>query len=118
MANATTDAVRPPTERPSSELSGAWSASVPPITVASAGNGSLWARSRTAGDAELLDTALDDAAELLGTTGITTARRERHQAQRVAFLEWHTDFTARRGWTIQRGLYRPDAPQLPLQYAA
>jgi len=55
---------------------------------------------------------------LLGCAGSTGRRRERHTAQRQAFVTFWTDFAARRGWAVQRGLYRPEQPQLPLPQAA
>jgi len=57
---------------------------------------------------------LDSLAEELGCAGVTTRRRQRHLAQREAFVAYRTDFQARRGWAVQRGLYRPHEPQLPI----
>ena len=76
--------------------------------------GATWSRSLTAGDPDTLPHALDDAAAALGSAGSTARRRERHQAQREAYTTWWTDFDARAGWAVQRGLYRPDRPRLPL----
>jgi len=86
--------------------------------VAAGDGGRRWARSLTAGDPEQLPGALDGAAVLLGCTGSTGRRRERHAAQREALTRYWTDFAARRGWAVQRGLYRPEQPQLPLPQAA
>jgi len=86
--------------------------------VAAGDGGRSWARSLTAGDPEQLLGALDGAAVLLGCAGSTGRRRERHAAQREAFTRYWTDFAARRGWAVQRGLYRPEQPQLPLPQAA
>ncbi len=86
--------------------------------VAAGDGGRRWARSLTAGDREQLKAALDGAAVLLGCAGRTARRRERHAAQREAFTWYWTDFAARRGWAVQRGLYRPEQPQLPLPHAA
>jgi len=86
--------------------------------VAAGDGGRRWARSLTAGDSEQLKGALDRAAVLLGCAGSTARRRERHAAQREAFTRYWTDFAARRGWAVQRGLYRPEQPQLPLPQAA
>ncbi len=86
--------------------------------VAAGDGGRRWARSLTAGDPKQLKAALDEAAVLLGCAGSTARRRERHAAQREAFTRYWTDFAARRGWAVQRGLYRPDQPQLPLPQAA
>jgi len=86
--------------------------------VAAGDGGRRWARSLTAGDPEQLPSALDGAAVLLGCAGSTARRRERHAAQREAFTRYWTDFAARRGWAVQRGLYRPEQPQLPLPQAA
>ncbi len=80
--------------------------------------GRTWARSLTAGNPDQLPTALAGAAELLGCAGSTTRRRDRHSRQRQAFTAYWTDFTGRRGWAVQRGLYRPQQPQLPLPQAA
>ncbi len=88
------------------------------VAGAGVGHSRTWSPSvTTVDDASRVD-ALDTAADTLGSAGTGAARRERHQAQRAAFITWRTDFDARRGWAVQRGLYRPDAPQLPLQYAA
>jgi len=86
--------------------------------VAAGDGGRRWARSLTAGDPEQLKAALDGAAVLLGCAGRAARRRERHAAQREAFTRYWTDFAARRGWAVQRGLYRPEQPQLPLPQAA
>ena len=86
--------------------------------VAAGDGGRRWARSLTAGDPVQLKAALDGAAVLLGCAGSTARRRERHAAQREAFTRYWTDFAARRGWAVQRGLYRPEQPQLPLPQAA
>jgi len=67
---------------------------------------------------ERLGGALSEAAVLLECIGVTERRRQRHLAQRAAFTTYWTDFSARRGWAVQRGLYRPDQPQLPLPQAA
>ena len=83
------------------------------LATAGAG-GRAWARSLTAGDPTQLPDALAEAAALLGATGATARRRARHTAQRAAYITWWTDFSARTGWAIQRGLYRPDQPALPL----
>jgi DNA-binding transcriptional ArsR family regulator len=82
------------------------------------GAGRTWARSLTAGDPRHLQTALDTAAAVLGSTGTTARRAARHAAEREAFTNYWTDFTHRRGWAVQRGLYRPDQPALPLPLAA
>lgn len=87
------------------------------LATAGAG-GSTWARSAGAACPADLPAALEEAAAVLGSTGVTAARAARHAAQREAFTSWRTDFDARRGWAVQRGLYRPDAPRLPLQRAA
>ncbi len=50
---------------------------------------------------------LDDVAGELGCTGVAERRRARHAAQRAAFTLWRTDFDARRGWRVERGLYDP-----------
>lgn len=55
---------------------------------------------------------------MLGCVGVTAAHAARHAAQREEFSVYWTDFSARRGWRVQRGLYRPDQPALPLQLAA
>ena len=86
--------------------------------VAARDGGRTWARSLAAGDPEQLGGALTEAAVLLECTGVTERRRHRHLAQRAAFTTYWTDFSARRGWAVQRGLYRPDQPQLPLPQAA
>jgi len=86
--------------------------------VAAGGGGRTWARSLAAGDPEQLGGALREAAVLLECTGVTERRRQRHLAQRAAFTTYWTDFSASRGWAVQRGLYRPDQPQLPLPRAA
>jgi len=84
----------------------------------SGSGGRTWARSLAAGNADQLPAALDAAAAVLGSTGTTTRRAARHAAEREAFTAYWTDFTARRGWAVQRGLYRPDQPALPLPLAA
>lgn len=84
----------------------------------SGGGGRTWARSLTAGDTERLPRALDNAAALLGSTGTTARRVARHAAHRQAYVTWWTDFAARRGWAVERGLYRPEQPALPLRQAA
>jgi len=86
--------------------------------VTAGGGGRTWARSLAAGDPEQLGGALNEAAVLLECTGVTERRRHRHLSQRAAFTAYWTDFSARRGWAVQRGLYRPDQPQLPLPQAA
>jgi len=86
--------------------------------VAAGDGGRRWARSLSAGDPGQLPGALEGAAVLLGCAGATGRRRERHAAQRQAFVTFWTDFAARRGWAVQRGLYRPEQPQLPLPQAA
>jgi len=86
--------------------------------AAAGGRGRTWARSLSAADPAQLGGALAEAAVLLGCTGITARRRDRHAAQRHAFITYWTDFAARGGWAVQRGLYRPDQPQLPLPQAA
>jgi hypothetical protein len=73
-----------------------------------------WSRSTPAGDPDRLPTALDEVAAALGCAGVTAARRARHAAQRDAYTAWWTDFTARSGWAVKRGLYRPEQPALPL----
>jgi len=80
--------------------------------------GGRWARSLTAGHPETRHAALEAAAGLLGCAGAGPRRRERHRRQREGFVAWWTDFAARRGWRVQRGLYRPDQPELPLPLAA
>ena len=82
------------------------------------GRGASWARSTAAADPDQLPAALSVAADLLGSTGATARRRARHALQREGFTAYWTDFCARRGWRVQRGLYRPDQPQLPLSQAA
>jgi len=57
---------------------------------------------------------LDAVADELGSTGVTARRRQRHLDQREAFMAYRADFEARRGWRVERGLYRPDEPQLAL----
>lgn len=84
----------------------------------SGGGGRTWSRSLNASDSADLSAALDATAALLGSAGTTARRRARHIDQRQAFTAYWTDFTARRGWAVQRGLYRPDQPQLPLPRAA
>ena len=86
--------------------------------VSAGGGGRSWARSLSAGDPRQLAGALTDAAVLLGCAGVTEHRRRRHAAQRQAFVTYWTDFAARRGWAVQRGLYRPEQPALPLPQAA
>ena len=76
--------------------------------VSAGGGGRSWARSLSAGDPRQLAGALTDAAVLLGCAGVTEGRRVRHAAQRHAFVTYWTDFAARRGWAVQRGLYRPE----------
>ncbi len=82
------------------------------------GRGASWARSTAAADTDQLPAALSVAADLLGSTGATARRRARHALQRKGFTAYWTDFCARRGWRVQRGLYRPDQPELPLPQAA
>jgi len=82
------------------------------------GRGASWARSTAAADPDQLPAALSVAADLLGSTGATGRRRARHALAREGFVAYWTDFCARRGWRVQRGLYRPDQPQLPLPQAA
>ena len=84
----------------------------------SGGGGRTWARSLAAGDLHRLPVALDTAAAALGSTGTTARRAARHAVERDAFTTYWTDFSARRGWAVQRGLYRPDQPALPLPLAA
>ena len=55
---------------------------------------------------------------LRGSTGATARRAARHAAHRQAYVTWWTDCAARRGWAVQRGLYRPEQPALPLPQAA
>ena len=86
--------------------------------VTAGGGGRSWARSLSAGDPRQLTAALQAAAVLLGCAGVTERRRRRHAAQRLAFVTYWTDFAARRGWAVQRGLYRPEQPALPLPQAA
>jgi len=82
------------------------------------GRGATWARTQAAADPDQLPGALTTAAALLGSTGATARRRARHTLQREGFTAYSTDFCARRGWRVQRGLYRPDQPELPLPQAA
>ncbi len=82
------------------------------------GRGASWARTRPAADPDQLPAALAAAAALLGSTGATARRRARHALQREGFTAYWTDFCARRGWRVERGLYRPDQPELPLPQAA
>ncbi len=84
----------------------------------SGGGGRNWSRSLGAGDLTQLPAVLDAAATMLGSTGTTARRAAQYAAQREAFTAYWTDFTARRGWAVQRGLYRPDQPRLPLPLAA
>ena len=84
----------------------------------SGGGGRTWARSLAAGSPHQLQAALDTAATVLGSTGTTARRAERHAAEREAYTAYWTDFSARRGWAVQRGLYRPEQPALPLPLAA
>ena len=86
--------------------------------AATNGGGRTWARSLAAGDLHRLPAALGAAAAVLGSTGATARRAARHAAQREAYTVDWTDFAARRGWAVQRGLYRPDQPRLPLPQAA
>jgi len=79
---------------------------------------SSWARSLPAGDPDRLPAALAEAAAAIGSTGATARRAARHAAEREAFTSYWTDFTNRRGWAVQRGLYRPDQPTLSLPQAA
>jgi len=81
------------------------------------GHGASWARTRPAADPGQLPGALS-AAALLGSTGAAARRRARHALQREGFTAYWTDFCARRGWRVERGLYRPDQPELPLPQAA
>ena len=85
---------------------------------ASDGAGRTWARSLAAGDPRQLQAALAAAAAVLGSAGTTARRAARHAAQREAFSTYWTDFSSRRGWAVQRGLYRPEQPALPLRLAA
>ncbi len=80
--------------------------------------GATWSRSLDAGNPDTLPQALDAAAAALGCAGVTALRRERHQAQRDAYTTWWTDYDARGGWAVQRGLYRPDNPRLALHATA
>jgi len=82
------------------------------------GRGASWARTRPAADPDQLPGALSAAAALLGSTGAAARRRARHALQREGFTAYWTDFCARRGWRVERGLYRPDQPELPLPQAA
>jgi DNA-binding Lrp family transcriptional regulator len=50
--------------------------------------------------------ALDRAAELLGVTGTAARRAETHAAERATYHWYVADFAARRGWTVERGLWR------------
>ncbi len=84
----------------------------------SGGGGRTWSRSLAAGDATQLPAILDAAATMLGCAGTTERRAAQHAAQREAYVAYWADFTARRGWAVQRGLYRPDQPRLPLPLAA
>lgn len=84
----------------------------------SGGGGRTWSRSLAAGDPMQLPTVLDAAAAVLGSTGTTERRAAQHAAQREAFTAYWVDFSARRGWAVQRGLYRLDQPTLPLPLAA
>lgn len=61
---------------------------------------------------------LDAAADTLHTTGTGQARKARHQAEREAWIEWKTEFDAKRGWRVQRGLHNPLQRLLPLKMAA
>ena len=74
--------------------------------------------SLAAGNPHQLQATLDGAAAALGSTGTTARRAARHAAEREAFTTYWTDFSNRRGWAVQRGLYRPDQPALPLPLAA
>ncbi len=56
---------------------------------------------------------LDRVAEVLEVAGTLDRRAARHAVEREAFGVFHADFTARAGYAVQRGLYRPDAPHLP-----
>jgi len=78
----------------------------------------VWSRSLAAGAPHQLQAALDTAASVLGSTGTTGRRATRHAAEREAYTAYWTDFSSRRGWAVQRGLYRPDQPALPLLLAA
>jgi len=80
--------------------------------------GRTWSRSLVAGDLHQLPAALGAAATVLGSTGTTARRAARHAAEREAYTAYWTDFSNRRGWAVQRGLYRPDQPALPLPLAA
>lgn len=84
----------------------------------SGGGGRTWARSLVAGDEEHLQAALDAAAAVLGCRGTTQRRAARYAAEREAYGAYWADFSARRGWAVQRGLYRPEQPTLPLPLAA
>ncbi|MQA35295.1 winged helix-turn-helix domain-containing protein [Modestobacter roseus] len=50
--------------------------------------------------------ALDRAADHLGVAGAAARRAEVHAAERVAHRWYVADFAARRGWTVERGLWR------------
>lgn len=80
--------------------------------------GRTWARSLSAGNPAQLHDALAAAAVVLGSAGSTARRAARHTAEREAYTAYWTDFTNRRGWAVQRGLYRPEQPTLPLPLAA
>jgi len=82
------------------------------------GHGVRWARTLSAADPDQLRGALSAAAALLGSSGVAGRRRARHALQREGFTAYWTDFCARRGWRVERGLYRPDQPELPLPRAA
>ncbi len=80
--------------------------------------GRTWSRSLSAGNPLQLQATLDATAAVLGSTGTTARRAARHAAEREAYTTYWTDFSNRRGWAVQRGLYRPDQPALPLPLAA
>ena len=84
------------------------------VTCGGRGSERTWGRSLTAGDPQRLPEALQAAADSTGSTGSAARRKERYSAERQAFTAYWADFTARRGWAVQRGLYRPDQPPLPL----
>ncbi len=84
----------------------------------SGGGGRTWSRSLAAGNPTQLPAVLDAAAAVLGSTGTTARRAAQLAAQREAFTAYWAEFTARRGWAVQRGLYRPNQPTLPLPLAA
>ena len=86
--------------------------------LAATSGASTWSRSLSAGDPQQLQRALASAAAVLGSTGTTARRSARHAAEREAYTTYWTDFSARRGWAVQRGLYRPHQPALPLYLAA